>query len=256
MPVAPRPAVALSALVAATLWGCDAAPGFAAESARPTLSALAVSPLDVALDTDAPTAAVPLTVAGTLGGDGPAGVRVLVRYADTDSLVTEAAHEVAPGPFSLDVPLVLPRGAVGDYAVTVSTEGSDGRGGDRAAAVLTFRAANLGPPTVQVAGGGAVTRPTGAGRATVEIVATTADPDGRENVALVAVQVPEADGGGLVGRLFDDGRGTDDAAADGVFSGAIVVTRDFEPGTYALEVVAIDRAGALSDPAPFTFEVR
>ena len=255
MPVALRPAVALSIAVLA-LWGCDTAPGFAIEAARPTLSALTVSPLDVALDTDAPTASIPLTVAGTLQGDGPAEVRVLVRYVDTDSLVTETAQEVAPGAFSLDVPVVLPRGAVGDYAVTVSTEGPDGRGGDRAAAVLSFRAANLGGPSVTVAPVETVTRPTGVRVVNVEIIATTSDPDGRENIAAVVVQVPEADGGGVLGRLFDDGGGSDDDADDGVFSGAIRVTSDFEPGTYTLEVVAIDRAGEISEPAPFSFEVR
>ena len=262
MPVAPRPAVArpavaLLALGAAALAACDAAPGLAAEAARPTLAGVTVAPLAVTLGTDAPTAAVPLAVEGVLDGEGPVSVRVLVRYAETDSLVTSVEAAVDPGPFRVEAPVVLPRGATGDYAVRVSTAGADGRAGDQAAAVLRFAAGNLGPPTVTVAPADAVARPTGAATATVPIVATVADPDGRANVAVVVARLPEAEGGGLVRRLYDDGEDADRTAGDGRYTASpIVVTSAFEPGTYVLEVVAFDRAGAASAPAPFSFTVR
>ena len=57
-------------------------------------------------------------------------------------------------------------------------------------------------------------------------------------------------------RRFDDGENQDDVAADGRYSAGIVVDASFDPGTYALEVVAIDRAGAERAPAPYTFTVR
>lgn len=252
MPVALRSAVAL--LVVA-LAGCDAAPGSATESARPALSGVQVSPLAFALDTDAPTAQIPLVVEGTLAAEGPAEIRVLVRYQETDSLVTEATAEVSgAGRFQVEAPLTIPRGAIGDYSVRVSTEGTDGRAGDQAAAVLRFTATNLGAPSVAVNAPPAVDRPTGDATVTVPLIATVTDPDGRANIAVVIARVPE--GGGTIGRLFDDGRGQDDDEDDGIYSAGIVVDAGFEPGTYAVEIVAFDRAGEASAPAPFTFTVR
>ena len=253
MPVALRPA---AALLVVALAACDAAPGPAAEAARPRLSDLAITPDTAALGTDAPEAAVPLAVAGTLAGDGPAEVRVLVRWAEADTLVADVAAEVAPGPFRVEVPLTLARGAIGDYAVTVATEGPDGRAGDRAAAVLQFSAENLGPPSVTVADGGSVARPAGTATRTVPIRATVTDPDGRANVAAVVLQIPEDQGGGVIDRIFDEGDGQDETAGDGVYSAGLVVDSAFPVGTFALEVVAIDRAGAASEPAPFIFTIR
>lgn len=254
MPVALRPAVALLAACVA-LAACDSAPGFAETVRPPALSDVAVAPASARLDTDAPTATVPLAVAGTLDAEGASRVRVLVRWAEADSLVAEAVQEVeGPGPFRVEVPLTLPRGAVGDYAVAVSTEGADRRPGDQAAAVFRFGATNLGPPSVSVGDPAAVDRPTGTGRVTVPVVAAVSDPDGRANVALVLLQLP--DDGGAIARLFDGGDGSDAAAGDGRYSAGIVVDREFEPGTYALEVVAVDRAGEASAPAPFSFTVR
>ena len=256
MPVALRPAVALPALLAlATLVvGCDAAPGFADAVRQPTLAEVSISPLAVSLDTDAPTAAVPLTVSGTVDADAPVEVRVLVRWAETDSLVADVEQEVSPGAFSVEAPVVIPRGALGDYSVRISTEAADGRAGDQASAVLRFAAASLGPPTVTVAAPGPVTRPTGTATETADVVATVSDPDGRANIAFVVLQLPE--GGGVIGRLFDGGEGSDDQAGDGRYSAGLVIDADFEPGGYALEVVAVDRAGEASAPAPFTLTVR
>ena len=253
MPVALRPAVALLAVCSA-LAACDSEPGFADVVRPPVLSAVAVTPASARLDTDAPTADVPLAVSGTLDAEGATRVRVLVRWAETDSLVAEVAEEVAqPGPFRVEVPLVVPRGAVGDYSVRVSTEGADRRPGDQAAAVFRFQAASLGPPAVSVGAPDAVDRPTGTATRTVPIEATVSDPDGRAHIAIVALQEP---GGGVIGRLFDGGQGSDDRAGDGVYSAGIVIDAGFEPGTYELEVVAVDRAGETSAPAPFSFTVR
>lgn len=250
MPVAFRPALALLALLAA---GCDAAPGFADSVRRPTLSAVAISPDSARLGTEAATATVPLVVEGTLDSDGPVEVRVLVRWSETDSLVTQVQQQAGPGAFRVEAPVVIPRGAVGDYSVRVSTEGADGRAGDQAVSVLRFDAASLGPPAVTVAAPAPVTRPT-RGTVTADVVATVTDPDGRANIAFVVLQLP--DDGGVVGRLFDGGQGRDAAAGDGLYSAGIVIGADFEPGSVVLEVVAVDRAGQASAPAPFTLTVR
>ena len=253
MPVALRPAVAL-VVACAVAAGCDSEPGFADLVRPPALTDVAVSPLSARLGTDAPTATVPLAVAGTLDAEGATRVIVLVRWAETDTLVARVDEEVAqPGPFRVEVPLVLPRGAVGDYSVRVSTEGADRRPGDQAAAVFRFGASNLGPPTVSAPAPAAVDRPTGTRTVVVPVLADVSDPDGRAHVAAVVLQVP---GGGVVGRLFDGGEGADRARGDGRYSAGIVVDAAFEPGTYELEIVAVDRAGALSAPAPFSFTVR
>ena len=254
MPVALRPAVALLTVCAA-LAACDSEPGFADLVRPPALSDVAVTPGSIRLDTEAPTATVPLGVTGTLDAEGAAEVRVTVRWAETDSLVAQADQEIAqPGPFRVEVPLVIPRGAVGDYSVRVSTEGADRRPGDQAAAVFRFQAASLGPPTLTVNAPAAVDRPTGTATQTVRVEATVSDPDGRANIAIVALQIP--DDGGVIGRLFDGGQGSDRVAGDGLYSAGVVVNADFEPGTYDLEVIAIDRAGEASDPVPFRFTVR
>ncbi len=251
MPVAFRPAVALVAL---TLAGCDAAPGFAAEVPRPTLAEVALTPTAFALDTGAPRATVPLAVTGTLDAQGPVEVRVLVRYAETDSLVIETVAEVAAGAFRVEAPVVLPRGAIGPYSVRVTTEGADGRAGDQASAVLRFAAANLGPPSVVAGAPGSVARPTGDQSTTLSFSATVTDPDGRENVRAVVAVDPES--GVAVLRLFDGGTNGDAVAGDGRYTTRIRVDSSFAAGTYALDFVAIDRAGAESEPAPTTFTVR
>lgn len=252
MPVALRPAVAL---LFVALWGCDTAPGFADVVEPPTLASVDVSPLGVALDTDALTATIPLVVSGTLDGEGTVEMTVLVRYAETDSLVSQTTAEVQPGAFQVEAPFSLPRGAIGEYSVRVATEGADGRAGDQAAAVFRFAASNLGPPSVTANSPDAVTRPTDPDRvARVPLIATVTDPDGRANIAAVVAVDPAS--GGTIGRLFDDGRETDATAADGRYSASVQVTSDFEPGTYELALVAIDRYGAESEPAPFTFTVR
>ena len=255
MPVALRPVVALLAACAAVA-GCDSEPGFADLVRPPSLADVSVTPASARLDGAAPTATVPLAVTGTLDAEGPVGVRVLVRWAETDSLVAQADERVAePGPFRIEVPLVVPRGAVGDYSVRVATEGADRRPGDGAAAVFRFAATNLGPPAVTVQAAAPVDRPTGSQPRTVPVLADVTDPDGRANIAAVVLRVP--DGGGVVGRLFDGGPpGADRVAGDGRYSAGILVGSDFEPGTYDLEVVAVDRAGAESAPAPFSFTVR
>ena len=254
MPVALRPAVAL---LAVALWGCDAAPGFATEARLPTLAEVAVSPLAFALDTDARTATVPLAVTGTLDAEGPVEVVVLVRYAETDSLVSQTAAEVQPGAFRVDAPTVIPRGAIGEYSVRVATEGADGRSGDQAAAVFRFAAENLGRPSVRVNTPAAVVRPSGTTVVRVPLVAAVTDPDGRENIAAVFAVDPES--GGVISRIYDDGPAngaSDETADDGRYTAALEIRSDFEPGTYELAIVAVDRYGAQSEPAPYTFTVR
>ena len=253
-----RPAVLLFALAAsASIAACDTAPGLVAEAARPTIENVRVTPVRDSLATDAPTAAVPLAIEADLGGEGPITVRVLVRYAETDSVAARATAEAGPGRVRVEVPLVLPRGATGDYEVDVTTEGPDGRLGDRAAAVFRFAAASLGPPVVTVEAPDAVTADAdGAAEFTVTVVVT--DPDGLANV--VAVGLREAESEGIALRLFDRGStpqrpSADETAGDGRYTETVRLG-GLQPGEVALEAVAVDRAGTVSAPAAFTITVR
>lgn len=253
MPVAPRHAVrVLSLALLGVAAGCDAEPGLPAEGTRPAITGVRITPTQDSLATDAPTTSIPLRVEADLAGEGAIEVRVLVRYAETDSLTAEALAEAAPGPVVLDVPLVLPRGATGDYEVLVTTEGADGRAGDQAAAVFRFAAASLGPPVVTAVTAPPTSRPT-SGVARLPIVVTVSDPDGLENVAFVALAIPEV---GVIGRLFDTGEDSDAADGDGRYSGAIQVFPDTEPGTFVLDAVAVDRAGGVSAPYRFPVTIR
>ena len=263
-PFAARAAARVAALlVACGVAACDSAPGLPAVGVRPAVTAFAVSPSRDSLATDAPVARVPLTVDATIAGEGTVAVRVLVRYAEAsrassvDSLVADTLVRVDPGALRLTLPLVLPRGATGDYAVALTTAGADGRTGGGAQGVFRFRAASLGPPVVSgVTAPASVTR-TPPGSAPFLISALVSDPDGLANVATV-VLADEA--GGILLELFDEGRtgrSRDDAVAgDGRYTVTIAIPPGFEPGPYTLAVVAIDRAGTQSAPAPFTFEVR
>ncbi|MEM1118031.1 MAG: hypothetical protein AAF845_18815 [Bacteroidota bacterium] len=251
MPVASRLAVLLP--LAAALGACDAEPGLPETVARPVIADVEITPTRDSLATDAPTATIPLRVEADLEGEGAIEVRVLVRYAETDSLAAEARAEAAPGRVAVDVPLTLPRGATGDYEVTVTTEGADGRPGDQAASVFRFDAASLGPPVVTGVDVPASTvRPT-SGSTTIPIVATVTDPDGRANIAVVALAIPEV---GVLGRLFDAGDGTDETPGDGRYSAGLQIFPDTEAGTFELDVVALDRAGEQSDPFRFQVTVR
>ncbi len=255
----PRVVLLSAALVAVLgLAACDAAPGLPAEGRRPSVSAFALSPTADSLATDAPTVVVPLVIDATLVGEGRIAVRALVRYAETDTLVADTLVAAQPGPVRITLPVTLPRGATGDYAVTLTTEGADGRTGDGASAVFRFRAASLGPPVVSgVSAAASVTRPTGTRATPFPITAAVTDPDGRANVAAVLLT---DDTGAILGQLFDEGRdgrtSTDAAADDGTYSAALQIPSNAEVGTYEFAVVAIDRAGQQSAPVPFTFEVR
>ncbi len=259
-----HPFAACAAVLLATgLAACDSAPGLPAEGVRPAVTAFAVSPTRDSLATAAPVARIPLTVDATISGEGRVAVRVLVRYAEAsrrsgvDSLVADTLVRVEPGALRLVLPLALPRGATGDYAVALTTAGADGRTGGGASGTFRFRAASLGPPAVS-----GVTAPTSVARtppgsAPFQISALVSDPDGLANVATV-VLTDEA--GGIIVELYDEGRAgrsRDDATAgDGRYTVTIGIPPGFAAGSYTLAVVAIDRAGMQSAPAPFTFVVR
>ena len=254
-----RPALVLLALAAsAPLAACDSEPGLLPEAARPTIESVRVTPVRDSLATAAPTAEIPLAVEAELGGEGPITVRVLVRYAETDSVVAEAVAVAEPGPVRVEAPLALPRGATGDYEVDVTTEGPGGRLGDRAAAVFRFAAASLGPPSVTVEAPATVTA--GAdGAAEFTVTVAVSDPDGLANV--VAVGLREAESEGIALRLFDRGStqqrpSADEVAGDGRYTETVRLG-GLQPGTgVALEAVAVDRAGTVSEPAPFTITVQ
>ena len=257
MPRVSRPIAALLFTLAfgATWFGCDTAPGLPDESDRPGLSALSISPTQDSLETSAARTTVPVVVTGTLAGQGTITVRTLVRYAETDTLVAEITSNEAPGTFEQSVPLSLPRGATGEYAISVTTEGPDGRAGDEGSAVFHFKAASLGAPSLTLEVGTTVVRQ--ANRSvTLPIVAVVTDPDGRENIATVIIRFPD---GGVIGQLLDEGRtsrSSDAVADDGRYSGGISVTPATPAGSYTLEVLAVDRAGQESAPASFTFAVQ
>ncbi|HEX8299523.1 MAG TPA: hypothetical protein VF594_10235 [Rubricoccaceae bacterium] len=255
------PIAALAALLLVA--ACDSAPGLPDEGVRPSVTAFALSPAQDSLETTALTATVPLAIEATLAGEGRISVRVLVRYSGTprvqnvDSLVADTLVTVEPGPVRIALPLALPRGATGDYAVSLSTSGVDGRTGGGASGVFRFRAASLGPPSVSgVTAGASVTRPQN-GSAPFPISAIVSDPDGLANIAAVVLT---DESGAVIVELFDEGRtgrSTADATAgDGRYTVSIGIPAAFEPGSYTLAVVALDRAGTQSAPAPFTFEVR
>lgn len=243
------------ALAVGALAACDSAPGLPVADARPSVTAFALTPSSDSLGTDARTADVPLQLALTVAGAGPVRVRAIVRYTGTDTLVTSTTVSVEPGERVIELPVVLPRGAIGDYAVTVATEGPDRRPGDGASAVFRFRASSLGPPAVNaVDAPGSVTAPTREGGETeLPIVVTVTDPDGRENLAVVLLEQP---GIGIIGQLSDRGRDFgDQTAGDGRYSGALSIPFGFPPDVYTLNAIAVDRAGRQSDPVPFTFTV-
>ncbi len=251
-------------LFAAGLAACDDAPGLPAEVQRPSVTAFALTPLSDSLATDAPTASIPLAIEATLAGEGRIVVRVVVRYGETattrDSLVTQVRVEAQPGLVRIELPLTLPRGATGEYAVTLLTEGADGRTGDGASGVFRFRAASLGPPAVSnVTAPATVTRPASQNAASTpfRITADVSDPDGLANIAAVVVT---DETGGVIQELFDEGRtgrsDGDERPGDGRYTVTLGIPFGFAPGTYTLAIVALDRAGTQSAPAPFTFEVR
>ena len=243
--------IVLAALAASTLAlpACDSAPGLPELAPLPRLSGLEVTPTAFAFESDAATAELPLVVRAELSA--PATVRALVRFAEADTLAAQAETETTGGAVELAVPLALPRGATGDYRVTVVTEASDGRPGDQAEAVFTFQAESLGPPTVTAVDAPAAVAPGG----TLPVVATVTDPDGLANVALVLLQ---DETGAFVAQLFDEGsaRSDDDAAGDGRFSETLRLGDGAEPGDIPLQVVAFDRAGTASEPAAFTVTVQ
>ncbi len=260
----PTAVVAAVLLFAAALAACDDAPGLPAEVQRPSVTAFALTPLTDSLATDAPAASIPLVIEATLAGEGRIVVRAVVRYGETvstrDSLVTEVRAEAQPGPVRIELPITLPRGATGDYAVTLLTEGADGRTGDGASGVFHFRAASLGPPVISnVTAPATVARPAteGARPTPFRITADLSDPDGLVNVAAVVVT---DETGAVIQELFDEGRtgrATDDERpGDGRYTVTLGIPFAFQPGTYTLAIVALDRAATQSAPAPFTFEVR
>ena len=252
-----RPALVLLALAAsAPLAACDSEPGLPPEAARPTIESVRVTPVRDSLATAAPTAEIPLAVEAELGGEGPITVRVLVRYAETDSVVAEAVAVAEPGPVRVEAPLVLPRGATGDYEVDVTTEGPGGRLGDRAAAVFRFAAASLGPPSVTVESVSVELDRRGV--PVLSVTATATDPDGLANVIAVGIRDAGAEGGvgfRLSDRGPDQGSGADEVAGDGRFTEDLEVLGIPSGTEIALEVVAFDRAGTVSEPAPFTITV-
>lgn len=251
MPLALRlaPVCAAGALLAAA--GCDDAPGPRDPfGAPPVVASFQVTPDAVSVDTAAPTVEVPIDVrVGVAGGEGEVTVRVLVQSVDGDAVIAEGESAGTDALRSIPLTLALPRGAVGNYEVTATTEDATGRAGDRATGVFAFETPALGPPVVAATASDPAPVADGA---TVTLTAAVGDPDGVENVAYVELRQLD---GALLFRLRDDGAGGDAAADDGTYTVRLRVPAGLAPGTYALDVVATDRTGQESAPAEVTFTV-
>ena len=250
----------LAGLVA--LAGCDDTPGVTDPfGAPPAVASFSLTPDSfTASGTDA-TVDVPLSIrVGLVGGEGQVTVRALVRDLDGDEVVAEESVTQAaasPGEAVLTPTLTLPRGAIGDYEVTLTTEDASGRAGDRASALFRFSADSLGPPVVASTNADpmVITRPS-SGSATLTLSAAVTDPDGLPNVARVELREPASVGGTTLFRLRDDGTGGDATADDGTYAVRLALSGAVEPGEYGFEIVATDRFGDESAPTAVTFTVQ
>lgn len=237
--------------VVAVVAGCDTAPGADEAIGDPvSITGFSLTPLSDSLETNAAVAEIPLTLQATTGGGGAARLLYTVRYRATDSLVTQGEMTGNGGQYNATPTLRLPRGAVGEYAVTVASEGADGSAGDRASSLFLFDATNLGAPEVA-----SVDAPSSVSRGSdFSISAPMVDPDGRENIARVALLSEE----GVLGLLRDDGQSQsgDATAGDGTFTIALSVPSEAEAGSIPLGVFAIDRFGVSSDTTTFTVSIQ
>lgn len=259
MPRALRSALA-ACLCALALVACDDTPGAPDPFGDPpSITAFSVLPETVEALGDDPTVAIEPTLAVTVsGGAGDVTLRALVRDADGDALVAEVEETVgAGGRVELRPQFTVPRGAVGAYEITVTTEDASGRVGDRASGVLTFTSPSLGAPEVAetLAEPASVARPTN-GAVTVTLLADVADPDGLANLAYVELR---AASGEVFARMSDNGGGDngsgDAEAGDGRYTARLRVSSAIPPGEYRYNVVAVDRAGRESAPTPISFTV-
>ncbi|MEM6327634.1 MAG: hypothetical protein AAF791_10995 [Bacteroidota bacterium] len=243
--------VALAPLLA----GCDETPGVPDPfGTPPAISGIDLTPAEVD-DTsgNATVALAPVLTLDVTGGDGDITVRAFVRGLDGGALVAEAEQTGGAGGFELRPSFEVPRGAIGRYEITVTTEDASGRVGDRASAVLVFTSPSLGGPTITStsASPSPVPRPA-SGSQTVTLSADVDDPDGPANVAYVELR----QGGETLFRFRDDGTGGDGTPGDGRFALSLAIGSTTPTGTFVFDAVAVDRHGISSVPVEVTFTVQ
>ncbi len=243
-------------LLAFAVAACDDAPGATDPfGSPPGISAFSFTPEafeDVsgnALVTVEPAISVAVT-----GGTGEILIRAFVRDLEGDDLLAEVEASGGPGRYALSPRFDLPRGAVGDYEITVTTEDASGVPGDRASGVFAFSSASLGAPSLSAvqASPSTVQRPA-SGRQTITITADVTDPDGLANIARVELRGDIVD---VPFRFVDDGQTGDATAGDGRFTLGLSIGSGFPTGAFTLQLVAVDRTGLESSPAEVTFTVQ
>lgn len=253
----PRVALALACVVALSLSGCDQTPGAPDPfGAPPSITAFALTPEAVDDTGSAPEIDLaPVITVSATGGSGEITVRAFIRDVDGEELLAEAEASGGPGTFELRPSVSVPRGAIGDYQVTVTTEDASGRIGDRAAGVISFTSASLGAPVITAtsADPSVVTAPT-SGSTTVALFADASDPDGVANLA--RVELRDTVTGETLFRFVDDGFAPDVTAGDGRFAIRLAIGSGTPAGTYGFDAVAIDRTGLESAPVEVTFTVQ
>ena len=247
-----------SALVLAPiLGGCDETPGPSDPfGSPPSITAFSLTPDEVETASTDPTVEVtPVLRVTVAGGSGEVTVRAFVRDVDGEALLAEVEASGGPGVFELRPTLSLPRGAIGDYEILVTTEDASGRIGDRASGVLAFRSTSLGAPVVTATSSdpATVSRPA-SGSAIVVLSADVADPDGVENIARVELRDPVSNG--VVFRFADEGENGDAQAGDGRYTLRLAIASSTGTGTYRFGVVATDRTGRESASSEVSFTVQ
>ncbi|MEM1056084.1 MAG: hypothetical protein AAGI52_11195 [Bacteroidota bacterium] len=248
--------VFLVCVLAPLLASCDDTPGVADPfGSPPAIATFTLTPEEVD-DTSTGTTVdlAPVLTVDVTGGEGEVSVRAFIRDLDGGELLAEAEQTGPAGRFQLSPALQIPRGAVGRYPVTITTEDASGRIGDRASAVLVFRSEALGGPTVTATSSSPspVPRPA-SGSQTVTLLADVDDPDGIANIAYVELR--DIVTGETLFRFRDDGTGSDDAPDDGRFTLALAINSTTPIGTFGFDVVAVDRVGLASVPTEITFTV-
>lgn len=252
-------AVCFAAVLGLTLSACDDAPGVTDPfAAPPTLSDFSFTPLEFALDTDAPTAEIPLTLSAQVANPGgrPIDVRYFVRSEfGNESLADGELTPAGGGRYEGGATLSIPRGETGAYVVTVTVLGEDGLVGNTVTGLLRFTAQSLGPPVIEAVDfPETVQRPAdGQPAVLIPIVATVSDPDGQRNVNRVLIRTE----GGAEFELRDDGAAGsgDETAGDGRYTITFQAESTNEPGPNLFTIQAFDRAGGASDPFSLTITI-
>jgi hypothetical protein len=264
MPRAPRlPArfalVLAAALVATALAACDDGPGPPPlDRAPPTVSDLQLTPRTVDYTGAEPVVQVPLQLSVAVDeGSGGVTARFVVRRPFAPGALAEGLLTPADGRYAGAATLELPRGAVGDYVVTVVASGTGGVGNE-ATALLRFSSTSFGAPALDAAGVDPNPVPV---PGAFTVAADVSDPDGLANVARVVLA-----SGGAEFQLCDDGNfgacgfggvdlpgpSGDAAAGDGRYSRRFQVADGTPPGEVGFTVQAFDRIGEASAAVPLT----